>query len=278
MKRFGLIGYPLSHSFSPLIHQTAFRHYGIDADYSLVELPKDQFHLAVPMLRRENWQGFNVTIPYKAEIIPYLDGLDPLASRIGAVNTIHITQAGQWQGYNTDYLGFLNPLRNYLNPLKRCLLIGAGGAALAVGFAMLEQTAVAELVIINRSLDKAERLLNKLKAYKKLDYTAFQLNSTIPTLPPFDLIVNTTSVGMGENRQDMPLNPLRFASKQTIVYDLIYNPLETQFLAVARKNGLKTINGIDMLIGQASESFTIWTGYTFTDQLIKQLKRELSEK
>jgi shikimate dehydrogenase len=278
MKRFGIIGYPLSHTFSPQIHQAAFRHYGIDADYSVVELPKDRFPSAVEELKREDWLGFNVTIPYKTEIFPYLDVLDPLAARIGALNTINITQSGQWQGYNTDYLGFLNPLQNHLNQLKRCLLIGAGGAALAVGFALLEQTKVAELVIINRSLDRAKRLMNKLNAYKELDYAALQLDSSTPSLPLFDLIINTTSVGMGETKQEMPLNPLRFAHKRTIVYDLIYNPLETEFLAIGRKKGLQTINGIDMLIGQAAESFKIWTGYTFAEKLRIQLKSELSGK
>jgi len=278
MKRFGIIGYPLSHTFSPLIHQAAFRHHGIDADYSIVELPKDRFRSAIAELRKEHWQGFNVTIPYKTEIIPFLNTLDPLAERIGAVNTINITQAGQWQGYNTDYLGFLDPLQNHFSQLKRCLLIGAGGAALAVGFALLEQTAVAELVIINRSLDRAKRLMNKLNAYKELDYTALQLDTSRPSLPLFDLIINTTSVGMGETKREMPLNPLLFAHNRTIVYDLIYNPLETEFLATARKKGLQTINGIAMLIGQAAESFKIWTGYTFPEKLRIQLKDELSGK
>lgn len=272
MDHYGIIGYPLSHSFSPEIHNTAFEFYALQAHYSKLEIPEDQFDLLIPRLKRENWQGFNVTIPYKERIIQFLEELDPLAEQIGAVNTIKVLSNRRWIGFNTDYLGFLRPIQNHLKKIKNCLLLGAGGAAQAVGFGLLEKSEIKMLTIVNRSEDRGQKLIGKLAAHKNITCHLHALKSINTLNKTFDLIINTTSIGMGESK--IPLNPVIYSHEGTIVYDLIYNPPKTEFLKLAEAAGLNIINGIPMLIGQASESFELWTG----KQLPLELQSKLNEK
>ncbi len=275
MKKYALIGYPLGHTFSPTIHNTAFKYYGMNAEYDILEIEESVFQNKINTIKNEAWSGFNVTIPYKQRIIPILDELDPIAEKIGAVNTIQIVLNGTWKGYNTDYLGFPKPIQPWLNKLDSCLFIGAGGAAQAVGFSMLEFSSVNKLVIIDPIKTNAETLMDKLKAHAEKEYEIIDFKLIDKIAEKFDLIVNMSPVGMGALKNQTPLSVKHISHEKTIVYDLIYNPARTLFLKEAESLGLKAINGLSMLIGQAEESFKIWTGKIFTDGIYSQIKFKL---
>jgi len=275
MINYGVIGYPLDHSFSPQIHNTALEYYGFNSEYLKVEITENNFNQTIQKLKREEWGGFNVTIPYKKKIIPYLDELDPLCERIGAVNTIQIVRKGYWKGYNTDYRGFLNPIDKVLSQLNSCFIIGAGGATHAIGFGLLEFSNINHIVLVNRTLSRGKELLNKFKNYKLIKYELYELGQIVNLNKKFDIIINTTSIGMGNQTGRVPLDPTLFSSEKTIVYDLIYNPSKTEFLKKAESKNLHTINGLQMLIGQAAESFKIWTGKSFPDEILSKLDFQL---
>lgn len=265
-RKYGIIGFPLSHSFSPKIHNQAFAAYGMEAEYGTIEIPPQKFTSKIEALKREEWAGFNVTIPYKTDILPFLDELDERARQIGAVNTILVSEDGKWMGFNTDYKGFLKPLSEYKDSLKKCLVLGAGGAARAVCIGIAAEIAAQELTIANRSSEKAKAIVDRLASFSALKKEGCLL-SKIPD-GPFDLIVNTTSVGMGGQVAQNILDIRPFAHSQTIVYDLIYNPAQTPFLRLAEKLGLSTLNGLPMLIYQAEEAFRIWTGKGFPEEML----------
>jgi len=201
-----------------------------------------------------------------------LDEVEAVARRIGAVNTITVESDGKWIGYNTDYQGFLKPLRPFYPVIRSCLLAGAGGAARAVAFALCDLPAMKHLCLMNRTPQKGLTLKNDLQAYKALDYqTATPGEKTV--LKQYDLLVNATPLGMGELTGRSPFDPTAYAHSKTIVYDLIYNPRETLFLEQAKAAGLTTINGWPMLLGQAEAAFRIWTGQKFTDDLMDKIGR-----
>ncbi|HID38830.1 MAG TPA: shikimate dehydrogenase [Calditrichaeota bacterium] len=266
MKKFAIIGYPLSHSASPYIHNAAFELYGIDAQYGKLEINPDRFDEEIQKIKKENWTGFNITIPHKQRIMSYLDSIDPVAQRIGAVNTIKVEAGGRWVGYNTDYQGFLKPLEPYRRQIRSCLLAGAGGAARAVAFALCDLPNIAHLSLLNRNPQKGLALKNELERHRSIDYQTRELNDKTAD-KEYDLLVNATPLGMGELKDQLPFDPIRYAHRKTIVYDLIYNPQETLFLKQAQKDSLKTINGWPMLLGQAEAAFHIWTRRGFTEEL-----------
>ncbi|MEJ2053704.1 MAG: shikimate dehydrogenase, partial [Calditrichaceae bacterium] len=238
MQHFGIIGYPLDHSFSPTIHNTAFEFYNINAEYSKIEIEPDKFEEKIISLKDENWSGFNVTIPHKQHIIPYLDELEPICERIGAVNTVKVENNGKWKGYNTDYTGFIKPIEMETGSLHNCLLIGAGGAAQAVGFGLLEYTPIHKIVVTNRTEINGLHLIEKLKLFKEIEYIFIDPGDIGNMNEKFDLIVNTTSVGMGKLKDKSPVSLNAIWRKETIVYDLIYNPGRTRFLMVAENSCL----------------------------------------
>ena len=277
MNKYALIGYPLGHTFSPTIHNTAFKHYGMNAEYGILEIEESVFENRIKTIKNETWSGFNVTIPYKQRIIPFLGELDPIAAKIGAVNTIQILLNGTWKGYNTDYIGFTKPIQSWLDTIETCLFIGAGGAAQAVGFSMLEFSFVKKIVVIDPIKKNAETLIEKLKSHAVKEYEIIDFNLINHISERFDLIVNMSPVGMGSLKDKAPLSVKNISQAKTIVYDLIYNPARTLFLKEAEELGLKAINGLTMLIGQAEASFKIWTGKTYTDGIYAQLKSKLVE-
>ena len=275
MKKYALIGYPLGHTFSPTIHNTAFKHYNMDAEYGILEIDESVFKERITEIKKEDWSGFNVTIPHKQRVILLLDEMDPIAAKIGAVNTIQILSNGKWKGYNTDYLGFTKPIQSWLDKIDTCLFIGAGGAAQAVGFSMLEFSTVKKLAVIDPIQKNAETLIDKLNSHTAKEYEIVDLKMIKNIAEKFDLIVNMSPVGMGSLKDKSPLSVKNISHEKTIVYDLIYNPKRTLFLKEAEELGLKAINGLPMLIGQAEESFKIWTGKTFTDKIYSQIKSNL---
>ena len=267
MDKYGIIGYPLGHSFSPKIHNPAFKYLNIDAKYEIYPIEPISFETKIGELKAGDYCGFNVTVPFKQKIIPFIDVIDPQAQKVNAVNTIKKV-AGKWHGSNTDLYGFLLPIQDDLKSIKNVLVLGAGGAANAVCFALLDSASIEYMTIANRTIENAEILKNRLSHYYKLPLKAIQLD--IKVVDKYDLIVNTTSLGMGKTADKNPFDIKGCYHNDTIVYDLIYNPKETRLLKEAKRQKLKALNGLDMLIGQAAKSFFIWTGQQFPSHLIQK--------
>ncbi len=240
MKQYGLIGYPLSHSFSPQFFTNKFKAEKIEAEYKAYSL--HNIADLMPLIRQINFSGLNVTIPYKETIIPYLDKIDTTAMQIGAVNTIKF-DSGKTIGYNTDVYGFEKSLLHFISDpgvIKGAFVLGSGGASRAVGF-VLKQLAIPYKII--------SRAGNGRNTYQMIDQKMFgQIN----------LIVNTTPLGMYPDLDSKPDIPYGWLNENYFLYDLIYNPEKTIFLSEGFKKGCKIKNGLEMLVLQAEQSWQIW--------------------
>lgn len=269
-KIYGLLGHPVGHSMSPLIHNDAFNVLGIDAAYHAFDVHPDQLKQAVDGIRALGLSGCNVTVPHKVAVMEYLDEVDEEARLIGAVNTI-VNEDGKLKGYNTDGRGYVESLLEKAQSSlsnKRILLVGAGGAARGVLVALLKE-GIAHVSITNRTLEKAKPLLaiaNELKTDARL----LSLEEAEALLNQYDVIINTTSVGMSPNISDTPLS-INSLKTGVIVSDLIYNPLETHFLQEAGKQGAEIANGVAMFVNQAALSFEYWTGIRPDRKKMEQL-------
>lgn len=257
-----VIGDPISHSKSPVIHNHWLQRAHINAEYRASHVkPEDLWMFFEERKRDRLWRGCNVTIPHKQAVMPLLDRIDPAAERIGAVNTVR-PEHGKLVGYNTDYLGFLEPLLPLLRQahlFRMARIIGAGGAARAVALALHDQGFTN--VIIARDLDQARRVRESFEPDDRL--IASLGTFAKPTDFPFDdragildLVVNTTSLGM--TGQPPLLFDFSHVPPNAIIYDIVYAPLETPLLAEARTRGLRAIDGLHMLIGQAAAAFTLF--------------------
>ncbi|MED4127847.1 shikimate dehydrogenase [Shouchella miscanthi] len=256
MKKFALIGQPLSHSLSPSIHRAAYHDMQLLGRYELLETAAEQVEGVIELVRTGEIDGLNVTIPHKVAVMPFLDAIDEDAIAIGAVNTIKKV-GNQVIGYNTDAEGFKESLleRLHLNTVReqRVLVIGAGGAARAIVHTLGKDGAV--LTIVNRTMSKAE----DLAAMYPFDVTVLTIEAAEAMLNQFDIVINTTSVGMSSFTNASPIKLNQLASS-TLVCDLIYNPLETTLLKEAKSRGNATLNGVGMLVNQAALAIEIWTG------------------
>ncbi|MCA1031830.1 shikimate dehydrogenase [Bacillus timonensis] len=258
MKIFGVIGDPIEHSMSPAMHNDLFQYYQVDAIYHKFRVEKDQLKEAIDGIRGLKISGVNVTIPHKVNIIPYLDDIEEIAREIGAVNTV-VNNKGKLVGYNTDGLGFIEALKPLIKlPLSqsKILLIGAGGAARAIYFT-LAYTGVKDIDICNRTKETADYLIQHCK------YNANSNSLSIPEaencLEKYDIIINTTSVGMHPNIDKSPLS-LKNIKLDTLVSDIIYNPLLSTFLKDAKNKGATVQNGVGMFVYQGALAFEKWTG------------------
>lgn len=266
----GIIGYPISHTLSPLMHNKAFSLLGLDYVYVVFPvLPTDlaQVVLALPALKI---RGVNITIPYKQDVLAHLDEITPEAKRIGAVNTI-LVENGRTIGYNTDGKGFIKSLvEEGFNPAgKKILLLGAGGACRSVALS-LAWAGADKISVAARSVTKAEAMLNE--ASLEVETHCYALPDIQPkVLEEADLIVNTTPLGMAPHLDQMPAISLDYLHPEQWVCDLIYNPPETLFLKQAKLKGCKTINGIGMLVHQGAEAFTIWTSHSAPVEEMRQV-------
>ncbi len=261
MKKFGVIGYPLTHSLSPQIHNHTFQILKIDAVYEKIEIAPESFNESIYQLKNGGYNGFNITIPYKLKIMSLLDEIDSDAKTIGAVNTI-VRKENKWVGYNTDIYGFLAPLEEFKNRLLNCLVLGTGGAARAVIFALARYLHPQSITIAGRNLAKAANISTEFGSlFEMIHLDHRSLIGAESILSEFNLIVNTTPLGTFPNIEQTPLLTIMNLTEQTIVYDLVYNPLETKFLNDARRAGknIFLINGIEMLLQQAASAFKLWT-------------------
>ncbi|MCP2042536.1 shikimate dehydrogenase [Pontibacter sp. HSC-36F09] len=242
MRKFGLIGKKLGHSFSKRYFTEKFAREGIaDAAYELYELP-DIAGFPELLAHEPELVGLNVTVPYKEVVIPYLHGLDDSATRIGAVNTIKIA-GGRTKGYNTDYIGFRDTLQQFYPAGKgaQALVLGTGGAAKAV-WAALEELAIPYTSV------------SRIPAQNQLPYEAI----TPEVLQAYALIINTTPLGMAPDTASAPAIPYDALTPGHFLYDLVYNPQETLFLQKGRLAGAHTMNGLPMLHAQAEAAWKIW--------------------
>ncbi len=246
---YGIVGYPLAHTQSPAMHNTAFSHTHMNAVYLAFEA--QDIEACLQGMRGLGVKGLSITIPHKSAVIPLLDRVDDLALNIGAVNTI-VNHEGILVGYNTDAGGALRALTEKTDPAgKSCLIIGAGGAARAIGFALTQQQA--RLSITNRSVARGELLARALKC-------SFIPLERVKAVHP-EILIHATSVGMYPRDKECVVTP-DFFQKEMVVMDAIYNPLNTRFLRLAAKQGCTTISGLGMFIYQGAEQFRLWTGLT----------------
>ena len=276
-KYYGLLGHPVGHSMSPIMHEVAYKQLNLDASYTAYDVLPEKLEEVVQSLRTSNISGCNVTIPHKVHVMDYLDEIDEEALQIGAVNTI-LSEDGILKGYNTDGRGYIQSLLTIVQELAghRILVIGAGGAARAV-VAVLLQHQPESVVIANRTEQKAEELV-ALFSEKASILESVSVSAAAGRLEEFSIIINTTSVGMSPNVEDMPIS-LERMSPRAVVSDLIYNPLETRLLKEAKKRGAKTDNGIGMFVHQGVLSIEHWTGLTpeggpMRKSVLEQLKNK----
>ena len=259
----GIIGHPIGHSISPIFQQAALDHLGIDERYQAYEVGPEGVGDFVRGLRNESVVGINVTVPHKEAVIPHLDEVDDWATEAGAVNTI-VNRAGRLTGHNTDGYGFLRALRESggLEPEgRRVLILGAGGSARGVVQALL-RAGVGDLCIANRAVARAEALA-RLATDRGVNATPLPLDSDAlsSAAAGADLIVNCTSLGM-RHGPDETATPLMSSQipPETLVYDLVYNPMLTPLLRAADAAGAAMLGGISMLVYQGAASFEIWLG------------------
>ncbi len=243
----GVIGWPIQHSKSPLIHRFWLRQLGLDGDYARFAVAPHQLEQALRALPALGLAGVNVTVPHKVAVIPHLDRVEQVAKDIGAVNTI-LVRGADLVGTNTDMAGFLEPLAGMAG--KRAVVVGAGGAARAV-LVGLRQQGIAHVTVLNRTPARAAGLLKKLAVPGE----ARPLDAPLPAA---DLLVNTSPLGMhGQPPLALDLAPL---PRTAIVYDIVYAPLQTALLQQAAALGLATIDGLRMLVGQAAIAFERFYG------------------
>jgi len=263
---FGLIGHPVKHSLSPLIHNSSFEKIGFNGVYVVFDVAPELLETAVKGLKALGVKGFNVTVPHKEKVMNHLDFVTKEAERIGAVNTV-VNENGILKGYNTDVQGFIEALREEKEEVRgrKAVVLGAGGAAKAVCFALAKE-GIDSIIIANRTLDKAKVLAEYIKEEFKVkcDYCSIE---EVEKFNEIDMLINTTSVGMHPEVGNSPVSE-EVVAKANFVYDLIYNPSETLFLKYARKNGVKSANGLSMLVNQANYAFYLWTGKFFDKDLV----------
>lgn len=251
-----VIGHPIAHSRSPLIHGTWLAEYGIDGSYEAIDVAPTDLPAFFERLRSGEFAGGNVTIPHKEAVFALCDSVDDLARTIGAVNTL-VVKDGKVHGTNTDYLGFLGNLDanapTWSDGPRDALVIGAGGAARAVLVALRRRNG-GKVHVLNRTLANAQNLVREIDG----PFTAHGFDAFAGLAPSIGLVVNTSSIGMHGSRfdwLDMSLLP-----KSTLVTDIVYTPLQTPLLDQARAHGLRTVDGLGMLLHQAVPGFEAWFG------------------
>ena len=271
-QRVALIGNPLRRRHSRIMHNAAFQHYGINADYELAEIESDEVADFVAATRAPEWFGFQVTAPYKQEVVDYLDEVEGPAAAIGAVNSVVRRADGALVGFNTDAPGFIAAVRGADVEIggARAVVSGAGGAARAVVWGLLDAGA-AEVTIVNRTVDRADALAEAMRPLGKVKGLASGDEKAAQTLAECGIAVNATTVGMTTpgTAFDVSLLP-----EGAAVFDLVYVPPMTPLVRTARDRGLVARNGLDMLVAQAEIAFGRWTGIPDAGPVMRQALEE----
>lgn len=271
-KQMAVIGNPISHSFSPQLHTYIAKRLGLDYVYTALKVREEELGAAIEGVRALNFAGINITSPYKFRVLDMMDVLSDKARRYGSVNTC-VNRDGKLYGYTTDADGFYRSLliEGIDVADKDILFIGAGGATQPVVLLFAELGAKS-IAIQNRTVEKAK----KLAEYTK-EITGFEIGIGI-NKPHYDLVVNTTTVGMHPDIDKCPISDMPFVDENTAVADMIYNPEKTLFLQMAEEKGAKTVNGLGMLIFQGIIAFELITGEKVPDGMYYDIMKILQEK
>ncbi len=280
---FGILGHPLGHTLSPVLHQFFLKSLHLEGTYEKLDVSPENLVPWLQNLQNSVLKGFNVTIPYKVLIMPYLQGISQESTIIGAVNTVSIQQDGLY-GENTDISGFINSLSPKVQQTlegSHVLILGAGGASRAIAYGLLKMH-VGQISFWSRNPDRAQPTLKAIQhaSQSLLDQTIpihYHPQLTPELIARLKAIINTPPVGMSpeSDNSPLPLSYLDHLPQNTLVYDLIYNPIETKLLQSARQKGLQTQDGITMLVHQGAKSFEIWTGQSIRAETIEAAKQEL---
>ena len=271
-----VVANPIKHSISPFIHNSAFEATNTNGVYLAWEVDEAELAETVANIRRYQMYGINLSMPYKEQVIPYLDQLSAEACLIGAVNTV-VNREGTLIGYNTDGKGFFKSLPSFKISRKRLVLLGAGGAAKAIlAQAILDGVSQISVFVRSSSMEKTRPYLEKIQNATGFRVDLFALEDVQDlqdSITQADLLVNATSVGMDGSSQPIPTSIV--LPEKLMVADVIYQPFETPFLKWARNQGNQSINGLGMLLYQAAEAFELWTGKEMpTDQIWESLKQK----
>ncbi len=260
----GVIGHPIKHSHSPMMHNYAFHKGELDFVYLPFDIASTNLKDALKGMMALGIKGFNVTVPHKERIIEYLDELSDSAKIVNAVNTV-VNENGKLYGYNTDVNGIIETLAKYKDDIsgKTVSIIGAGGAARAVIYTLINSFNVKKINIINRTVERAESLKDYFSS-KML----FEKIKTYELVPPdvtgifskSKLIVNASSIGMHPDEDDSPTTIPESFNKKQIIFDVVYNPRKTKLLSIAESQGATVINGLNMFVEQGAKAFELWTG------------------
>ena len=273
----GLIGNPVEHTMSPAIHNTLAGEQGINLAYVPFHVPAGQVEEAVRGAFALNLLGVNVTVPYKSEVIPFLEDIDPLAERIGAVNTLVRGERG-FKGYNTDMPGLYRAMREDGVALEneKVLILGAGGAARAVAMLAAEKGAE-EIILLNRTLEKAKKLaadVNDAAGREIAGAMALDQYHELPSKGRY-LAVQTTNVGMFPKTEEALIEDKAFYQRTHTGYDLIFNPARTRFMSLAEESGGRAINGLKMLLYQGIIAYELWTERQVDGELARKAYKEM---
>ena len=271
-----VVANPIKHSISPFIHNSAFEATNTNGVYLAWEVDATELAETVANIRRYQMYGINLSMPYKEQVIPYLDQLSEEACLIGAVNTV-VNREGTLIGYNTDGKGFFKSLPSFKISKKRLVLLGAGGAAKAIlAQAILDGVSQISVFVRSSSMGKTRPYIEKIQNATGFRVDLFALEDVQDlqdSITQADLLVNATSVGMDGSSQPIPTSIV--LPEKLMVADVIYQPFETPFLKWARNQGNQSINGLGMLLYQAAEAFELWTGKEMpTDQIWESLKQK----
>ncbi|MBO8156009.1 MAG: shikimate dehydrogenase [Bacillaceae bacterium] len=255
---FGVIGHPIRHSLSPWIHEHFLNMTKKNGIYRAIDIPGQELSRTLETLKKIGIDGFNITVPHKENVIKYLDELDPLAEKMGAVNTV-VCQNGKWIGYNTDGKGYIRSLNSQYPDVfedktnKNVLILGAGGAARGIYFALIDE-GFARVDVANRTMERARQLQSD-----QISTQILALQDAQERLDEYDLIIQTTKTGMHPNVDEQVIG-ITGLKESSIVSDIVYNPIETAFLQNAKRAGARIHYGHGMLLYQAAFAFELWTG------------------
>lgn len=274
-KIIGILGHPIKHSFSPLMHNTSFELSNLDYVYLPFDVPSESLRDAIKGLVALGIRGFNVTLPHKERILPLLTQISEEANIIGAVNTV-VIENGKLKGFNTDVSGIYETLLPYKDEISsgKVTVLGAGGAARSVIYTLIRHFKPEFINIINRT----EQIAESMKEYfaTKMIYNTIKSYELIPPdivpiLSDSKLIINTTSIGMFPEVDDAPTTIEESFHSEQLVFDIVYNPLKTKLLKIAEKQGAKTISGLKMFVEQGSKSYELWTNETMQKEKITKV-------
>ena len=259
-----LIGNPVEHSLSPIMHNAAIKFLELDLVYIAIPCKNEDFEIVINALKRINCKGLNITIPFKEKAFNLCEEISPIAKKIKAINTLKINQNFEWSGTNTDIEGFIYPIKHLNLTGKKSIVIGSGGAARSA-VQGLTDLKLSEVLVISRNESNLKKFLNDFKIFKSVKGCLANSENVDDLINQADLIINTTPIGMKNHSASYGGLPFgtefwRSLNSKSIIYDLVYNPRLTELLRFSEKKGCQIIDGSEMLVAQGAKSLSYWTG------------------